>query len=156
MARHFLPLLPRQQLRYQLRSGLRCSCCGVRFNALDITTGKHKEGSPTTPVAGSRTFPDSDFPNNATNFVAIKQLQRPGESQQSSAVRHLFMQLKASRADQMSQECVVPTASAAQFHDRIFQNRFGAIKQPQCQLSCCRSPSREPLLPFMSQLQCAV
>ena len=49
-----------------------------RFNALDITTGAHREGSPTAPVAGSRTFPDSDFPNNATTFVAIKQLQRPG------------------------------------------------------------------------------
>jgi len=121
MARHFLTLLPRQQLRYQLRSGLRCSCCGVRFNALDITTGKHKEGSPTAPVAGSRTFPDSDFPNNATNFVAIKQLQRPGESQQSSSVRHLFMQLKASRADQMSQECVVPRPQPHNFMIAFFQ-----------------------------------
>lgn len=50
-----------------------------RFNALDIATGSHRAGSPTAPVAGSRTFLDSDFPNNATTFVAIKQLQRPGE-----------------------------------------------------------------------------
>ena len=54
-------------------------CMLSRFNALDVATGAHREGSPTAPVAGSRTFPDSDFPNNATTFVAIKQLQRPGK-----------------------------------------------------------------------------
>lgn len=49
-----------------------------RLSALDVASGAHREGSPTAPVAGSRTFLDSDFPNNATTFVAIKQLQRPG------------------------------------------------------------------------------
>ena len=49
-----------------------------RLSALDIASGVHREGSPTAPVAGSRIFPDSNFPNNATTFVAIKQLQRPG------------------------------------------------------------------------------
>jgi hypothetical protein len=49
-----------------------------RFNALDLASGKHRDGSPSAPVAGQRTFPDSDFPNNASVFRAIKQLQRPG------------------------------------------------------------------------------
>ena len=49
-----------------------------RLSALEVASGAHREGSPAAPVAGSRTFPDSDFPTNATTFVAIKQLQRPG------------------------------------------------------------------------------
>ena len=49
-----------------------------RFNALDLATGAHKAGSPTAPVAASRTFPNGPLPNNATTFVAIKQHQRPG------------------------------------------------------------------------------
>ncbi len=49
-----------------------------RFNALDLATGAHRTGSPTAPVTATRTFPNSPLPNNATNFVAIKQLQRPG------------------------------------------------------------------------------
>lgn len=49
-----------------------------RFNALDLATGAHKTGSPTAPLAATRTFPNGPLPNNATNFVAIKQLQRPG------------------------------------------------------------------------------
>ena len=55
-----------------------------RLSALDLASGAHREGSPTAPVAGSRTFPDSDFPNNATTFVAIKQLQRPGRPHEHS------------------------------------------------------------------------
>ena len=51
-----------------------------RLSALDVASGAHREGSPAAPVAASRTFPDSDFPSNATEFVAIKQLQRPGGS----------------------------------------------------------------------------
>jgi hypothetical protein len=57
-----------------------------RLSALDVANGAHREGSPTAPVAGSRTFPDSDFPNNATTFVAIKQLQRPGRGMRLPAV----------------------------------------------------------------------
>ena len=52
------------------------ACC--RFNALDLATGAHKTGSPTAPLAATRTFPNGPLPNNATTFVAIKQLQRPG------------------------------------------------------------------------------
>ena len=61
-------------------------CMLNRFNALNVATGEHREGSPTAPVAASRTFPDSDFPNNATTFVAIKQLQRPGDSKIGSPI----------------------------------------------------------------------
>jgi hypothetical protein len=50
-----------------------------RLNALDLVTGQHRPGSPSAPVAGTRFFPDSEFPNNATTFVTIKQHQRPGE-----------------------------------------------------------------------------
>ena len=63
-------------------------CCN-RLNALDITSGKHREGSPSAPVAGERTFPSSDFPNNATIFRAIKQLQRPGAATSHHLCRDL-------------------------------------------------------------------
>eukprot|EP00884_Botryococcus_braunii_P022459 jgi/Botrbrau1/8898/Bobra.0148s0015.1 len=49
-----------------------------RMNALDLVRGSHKPGSPSVPVAGSRFFPNSEFPNNATVFRTIKQHQRPG------------------------------------------------------------------------------
>ncbi|BDA47795.1 hypothetical protein COCOBI_11-0520 [Coccomyxa sp. Obi] len=49
-----------------------------RLNHLSLATGEHLKNSPTEPVAASRYFPESQFPNNATTFVAIKQHQRPG------------------------------------------------------------------------------
>ena len=49
-----------------------------RLNHLRLATGEHLKGSPTAPVAASRVFPNSQFPNNATTFIAIKQHQRPG------------------------------------------------------------------------------
>ncbi|KAK9845947.1 hypothetical protein WJX81_006724 [Elliptochloris bilobata] len=50
----------------------------VILNALDLATGKHRDGSPTAPVKASRAFPNGPLPNNITTFVAIKQHQRPG------------------------------------------------------------------------------
>ncbi|KAK9907714.1 hypothetical protein WJX75_008634 [Coccomyxa subellipsoidea] len=58
--------------------GTTVDSAAYRLNALKLGSGEPIEGSPTAPVAGSRLFPNSQFPNNATTFVAIKQHQRPG------------------------------------------------------------------------------
>ncbi len=62
-----------------------------RLNALRLETGEHIKGSPTVPVAGEKTFPDSQFPNNATTFRAIKQLNRPGAPHQTHTLFSFYL-----------------------------------------------------------------
>ncbi|EIE18213.1 hypothetical protein COCSUDRAFT_68343 [Coccomyxa subellipsoidea C-169] len=81
-----------------------------RLNALRLETGEHIKGSPTVPVAGEKTFPDSQFPNNATTFRAIKQLNRPGTPHQThtllSFINYLLLLPKA-RCDQLDAKGLV-------------------------------------------------